>query len=221
MRQQLLDILEIGPPSLDNFVPDNNEELLYTLKNLVAGNQQDRFYYLWGSTGCGKSHLLQAIATIFLEQQLNTFYIDCRQIDKLNIDSNIDCLVIDNVEWLDPAAQIKLFNLYNQVRENAASIFLASGSLPPAQLDIRQDLATRLGWGLVYQVHELTDEKKIEVIQDYAARCGFELPLEICSYLLTHKQRDLSSLIKLVNALDQLSLTRKRPVTLPLLRELL
>lgn len=64
-------------------------------------------------------------------------------------------------------------------------------------------------------------KKKIEVIQNYAIRCGFELPLEICHYLLKHEQRDLSSLIELVNALDQLSLAKQRPVTLPLLRELL
>jgi DnaA family protein len=221
MRQLLLDITEIGPPSLDNFVPNENEELLYTLRNLVAGNRQDHFYYLWGSAGCGKSHLLRAAADAFSEQQRNALYVDCSQTDEFNFNSGIDCLLIDNVEQLNNSAQIKLFSLYNQIRENGVGIFLASGPKPPAQLNLRQDLATRLGWGLVYQVHELTDEKKIEVMQDYAIRCGFELSLEICSYLLKHKQRDLSSLIKLVNALDQLSLTRKRPVTLPLLRELL
>ncbi|MEB2332537.1 MAG: DnaA regulatory inactivator Hda, partial [Nitrosomonas sp.] len=195
-------------------------EVLYTLRNLVAGNQQDRFYYLWGKTGSGKSHLLQAVADAFSEQQCNSRYIDCNQ-DEPNFNPGTDCIVIDNVERLDDAAQIRLFNLYNHLRDNKHGIFLASGTKPPAQLDLRQDLTTRLGWGLVYQVHELTDEKKIEVMQDYAIRCGFELPLEICHYLLKYEQRNLSSLIRLVHALDQLSLTRQRPITLPLLRELL
>lgn len=220
MRQQLLDITEIGPPSLDNFIPSGNDEVLYTLRNLVAGNQQDRFYYLWGKTGSGKSHLLQAVADAFSEQQCNSRYIDCNQ-DEPNFNPGTDCIVIDNVERLDDAAQIRLFNLYNHLRDRKHGIFLASGTKPPAQLDLRQDLTTRLGWGLVYQVHELTDEKKIEVMQDYAIRCGFELPLEICHYLLKYEQRNLSSLIRLVHALDQLSLTRQRPITLPLLRELL
>jgi len=220
MRQQLLDITEIGPPSLDNFISSGNEEVLYTLRNLVAGNQQDRFYYLWGKTGSGKSHLLQAVADAFSEQQCNSRYIDCNQ-DEPNFNPGTDCIVIDNVERLDDAAQIRLFNLYNHLRDNKHGIFLARGTKPPAQLDLRQDLTTRLGWGLVYQVHELTDEKKIEVMQDYAIRCGFELPLEICHYLLKYEQRNLSSLIRLVHALDQLSLTRQRPITLPLLRELL
>ncbi|SFU56476.1 regulatory inactivation of DnaA Hda protein [Nitrosomonas eutropha] len=221
MRQLLLDITEIGPPSLNNFIPEGNEELLYTLKNLVANNRQDRFYYLWGKTGSGKSHLLQAVTNIFLEQQRNTHYIDCNQADEIDFSLNADCIAVDNIEQLDDAEQIRLFNLYNQIRESEYGIFLASGTQPPAQLDLRQDLATRLGWGLVYQVHELTDEKKIEVMQDYAIRCGFELPLDVCNYLLKHEQRDLSSLIRQVSALDQLSLARQRPVTLPLLRELL
>lgn len=221
MRQLLLDITEIGPPSLDNFIPDKNEELLYALKNLVAGSRQDRFYYLWGSTGCGKSHLLRAVATALSDQHFTTHYINCNQADESDFDFDSNCLLIDNVEQLNNTTQIKLFNRYNQIRENGTGIFLASGSRPPAQLNLRQDLATRLGWGLIYQVHELTDEKKIEVIQNYAIRCGFELPLEICHYLLKHEQRDLSSLIELVNALDQLSLAKQRPVTLPLLRELL
>ena len=220
MRQLLLDITEIGPPSLDNFIPSGNEEVLYTLRNLVAGNQQDRFYYLWGKTGSGKSHLLQAVADAFSEQRCNSCYIDCSQFEP-NFSPGTDCMVIDNVEQLNDAAQIVLFNHYNHLRDSGHGIFLASGTRPPAQLDLRPDLATRLGWGLIYQVHELTDEKKIEVMQDYAIRCGFELPLEVCHYLLKHEQRNLSSLIRVVHELDQLSLIRQRPVTLPLLRELL
>lgn len=223
MRQLLLDITEIGPPSLDNFIPEGNEELLYTLRNLVEGNQLDRFCYLWGSTGSGKSHLLRAVADALSEQQLSTLYIDCNQTDEdeLTLRPGIDCLLIDNVGQLDNAAQIALFNLYNHLRDGGHGLFLASGARPPTQLGLRQDLTTRLGWGLVYQVHELTDIKKIEVMQDYAIRCGFELPLEICHYLLKYERRDLSSLIRFIHALDQLSLTRQRPVTLSLLRELL
>ncbi|MXS85633.1 DnaA regulatory inactivator Hda [Nitrosomonas sp. HPC101] len=221
MRQLLLDITEIGPPSLDNFIPEGNEELLYTLKNLVTGSRQDRFYYLWGKAGSGKSHLLHAVINTFLQQKLNARYIDCSRADKPDFNSDVDCLSVDNIERLDNNEQIELFNLYNHFRESGSGIFLAGGTQPPAQLDLRPDLATRLGWGLVYQVRELADEKKIAVMQDYATRRGFELPLEICHYLLKHERRDLSFLIRLIHALDQHSLARQRPITLPLLRELL
>ncbi len=221
MRQLLLNITETDPPSLDNFISQNNDELLYTFRSLAAGKQRDRFYYLWGRTGSGKSHLLQAITNAFLQQRYNAIYIDCNQTDKFNFSTDVHCISVDNVEQLNNSAQIDLFNLYNHLYESGRGIFLASGTAPPAQLGIRQDLSTRLGWGLVYQVHELTDEKKIEVMKEHALRCGFELSPEICDYLLKHERRDLSSLIRFIDALDRLSLTRQRPVTLPLLRELL
>jgi DnaA-homolog protein len=222
MKQLLLDITEPDPPTLENFIPGDNAELLYTLKNLIADRLKDRFFYLWGAAGSGKSHLLQAITNAFAERRLKVTYIDCNQASKFSFDAaNMDCVSVDNVDQLDDPAQIKLFNLYNCIHENDHGIFLASGPKPPALLNLRQDLATRLGWGLVYQVHELTDDKKIEVMKNHAARQGFELPQEICDYLLRHEQRDLPSLIRLIDALDRFSLIRKRPITLPLLRELL
>jgi DnaA family protein len=222
MKQLLLDITETGHPSLENFVPEkNNAELLHALKELAAGQQQDRFYYIWGEAGSGKSHLLQAVTNAFSQQQCIATYIDCNQTNPFSLGTDIDCISIDNVEQLNDSAQIQLFNLYNRMREKGQGIFLASGLAPPAQLSLRQDLATRLGWGLVYQVYSLTDEKKIEVMKNHAMQRGFELPWEICSYLLKHERRDLPSLIRLVDALDQFSLIKQRPVTLPLLRELL
>lgn len=221
MKQLLLNIAEIGPPSLDNFIPEGNTELLHVLKNLAIGRQQNRFYYLWGKTGSGKSHLLRAVVHAFLQRKHKAVYIDCSQANDFILDPDWDCVLVDNVEQLDNSTQIELFNLYNQIYEDGHATFLASGPKPPVQLALRQDLATRLGWGLVYQVYELTDEKKTEVMKNYAARCGFELPREICNYLLKHERRDLPFLIGLVDALGRLSLIKQRPVTLPLLRELL
>ena len=79
----------------------------------------------------------------------------------------------------------------------------------------------RIGWGLVYQVHELTDDKKIQAMRTHAADCGFELSHDICRYLLRHGRRDLPSLLMTLEALDRYSLVHQRPVTIPLLRELL
>lgn len=221
MKQLLLDLNKTDPPTLENFIPGNNTELLHALKNLIAGRQKDRFLYLWGQAGSGRSHLLQAVTDVFLQQHQQATYIDCALTDKFSFSATMACVAVDNVERLDAPGQIKLFNLYNRIYENNQGIFLASGTAPPAQLDLRPDLTTRLGWGLVYQVHELADENKIEVMKGHAKRCGFELSQEICDYLLKHAQRDLPSLIKLINALDRFSLARQRPVTLPLLRELL
>lgn len=222
MKQLLLDIVPPRPPTLENFIPGRNLELLQTLKNALTNQSPERFIYVWGSVGCGKSHLLQAVTEMFIQQKLKASYISCEKESEFAVDADsIDCVAIDNVERLGAAAQIRLFNLYNQVRELGNTLFLASGAVSPAHLTLRQDLVTRLGWGLVYQIHELRDEEKKEAMKSHAISCGFELPPEICNYLLRHEQRDLSTLIRVVDALDHYSLAQQRPITLPLLRELL
>ena len=141
----------------------------------------------------------------------------------LNADVNesIDCVVVDDVDLLGMPSQIKLFNLYNQIRDESNTFLIVSGQLAPAQLNLRQDLVTRLGWGLVYRVHELMDEEKTKAMKHHATNCGFDLPQEVCDYLLRHERRDLLSLIGTIDALGRYSLANKRQITIPLLRELL
>ncbi|SDI09413.1 DnaA regulatory inactivator Hda [Nitrosomonas sp. Nm132] len=224
MKQLLLDIAPPRPPTLENFIPGRNLELLQTLRKAVTNTNQnpERFIYVWGSAGCGKSHLLQAVAETFVQQQLTAIYVSCEINSEFAFDADsIDCVTIDNVERLGSVAQVRLFNFYNQVREEGNALFLVSGEVPPAQLTLRQDLVTRLGWGLAYQIHELSDEEKREAMRSHAISCGFELSHEICDYLLRHEQRDLPTLIRVVDALDRYSLAKQRQITLPLLRELL
>lgn len=221
MKQLLLNFAEINSPSLGNFIVDNNIELLHTLRNVASGKVDAGFYYLWGNTGSGKSHLLRAVVSAFLQQQEAACYVDCARTNSFVFDPDLVCVAVDNVDSLDAVGQIGLFNLYNRIRENNHGVFIASGEKPPAQLNLRRDLTTRLGWGLVYHICELSDEKKAKVMRDYATQCGFELPDEVSNYLLNHQNRNLSFLISTIDTLGEISLVKQRPVTLPLLRAIL
>jgi DnaA family protein len=88
-------------------------------------------------------------------------------------------------------------------------------------MNVRPDLATRLGWGLVYQVQGLNDMEKAQALQEHARARGFILPQEVLDYLLRHWRRDLPSLMAVLEALDRITLEQQRPVTVPLLRQLL
>ncbi len=223
MKQLLLDIAPPSSPTLANFVPGRNHELLQTLSDVLTG--RERFVYLWGATGCGRSHLLQAVVAAGMCSKLNAVYIECKGTDDTNTafaaSRVADCVAVDNVERLSADAQIGLFNLYNHMRGEDHARLLISGPVAPAQLGLREDLVTRLGWGLVYQVHELTDEEKVQAMQSHAVSCGFDLPQEVSDYLLRHGRRDLPSLIATLDALDRHSLENQRQITVPLLRELL
>lgn len=220
MTQQILDILPVAAPSLQNFIPGRNRELIAMINNVVRNEENERFLYLWGDAGCGKSHLLQAIVDYCFNKQKIAYYFSGELPAGFEINDDLVCLAIDNVECLDECAQLKLFNIYNQLRDRKLALLVVSGSIAPSKLDLRRDLVTRLCWGLVYQIHELTETEKIEALQRHAFERGFTLEPHICQYLLRHSKRDLRSLVMTVNELDKYSLIHQRKVTIHLLRKL-
>lgn len=197
MEQLPLEISRAPEPAFDNFLPGDNAEALASVHALALGGLPEPIVYLWGTPGSGRSHLLRAAGR-----------------------ANPSLAVADDVESLDAGAQQALFNAINAARDGRGGV-LAAGDAPPAGLRLREDLRTRLGWGLVYQLKPLTDEQKAEHLRTAAARRGLALPDEVVAYLLARLPRDLYSLNALLDRLDRHSLARQRPLTVPLVREVL
>jgi DnaA family protein len=191
LKQLALAISPPPQPTLDNFVPGANAELLARLRDLQTGGFREAVLYLWGEAGSGKSHLLRACS---------------------------GRRGVDDVQSLAEVEQIDLFNAINAARESGGTV-LAAGNAPPAQLPLREDLKSRLAWGLVYQVKPLTDGERAQFLRSEAARRGLRLPEEVVAYLLTRMKRDLRSLTAILDRLDRFSLETKRPITLPMLRD--
>ena len=76
MKQLLLDIKPLPLPTLDNFLPGRNAELLHMLTSILSNDEKERFVYLWGGLGCGKSHLLQATVAAYTQRNSKAVY--CR-----------------------------------------------------------------------------------------------------------------------------------------------
>ena len=77
---------------------------------------------------------------------------------------------------------------------------------------------TRLAWGLVYQLHALTDAEKVAALRTHAASRGVQLADEVVSYLLTHMPRDMRTQVAVLDALDVYALAAQRTITVPLIR---
>jgi len=196
-RQLPLDISPPAEPTFDNFIAGANAEALERVRALAAGAAREPLVYLWGEPGSGRSHLLRAAAR-----------------------ANPRLVAADDVESLEPAGQQALFLAINAARDGQAAV-LATGSAPPAGLAMREDLRTRLGSGLVYQLKPLSDADKALHLRAEAERRGLRLTDEVVWYLLHHLPRDVASLNAVLDLLDRHSLARQRPVTLPLIREAL
>jgi DnaA family protein len=197
MRQLVLDIGPAAEPDFDNYVAGPNAEALARVRSLAAGELREAIIYLWGEPGSGRTHLLRAAVRL-----------------------NPSLIAGDDVENMDAEAQQRLFAAINAARDDGPPV-LAAGRQPPAQLALREDLRTRLAWGLVYQLRPLSDAEKAVHLRAEAHRRGLRLSEEVVGYLLTRLPRDLPSLNSVLDALDRYSLSAKRPVTLPLVREAL
>ena len=192
--------LEISPPveaRFDNFIAGPNGEALARVRELAAGESRERIVYLWGAPGCGRSHLLRAAASL-----------------------DPSLVAADDVETLDAPAQQALFVAINEAREGGPGV-LAAGARPPALLELREDLRTRLAWGLVYELLPVGDEDKARHLKSLAEARGLRLSDDIVRYLLTRLPRDLSRLHAVLEVLDRYSLIRQRPLTLPLVKQAL
>jgi DnaA family protein len=215
MYQLPLDLHRLEAPSLDNFVAGRNGEVLAQLRLLHAGATQGApaMIYLWGETGCGRTHLLQALAgaqrVLGPEAPLEAF---------ASADAAI--VTIDDCERLDEARQRRTFQLINHARARGGTTVVAAGAQPPLALALRDDLRTRLGAGLVYRLQLLSDDEKAAVLERVAAGRGVAMSSDVVPWLITHTSRDIRALLRLFDALDRHAFERRRAITLPLLREL-
>lgn len=211
MRQLILDLLPESPPTLDNFVAGSNAETVVALTEWLAGARAETSFALYGEAGCGRSHLLLASGFAYVDGGRNPALAGVAAGEQL---------AVDNVDALDPDGQVALFALFNQLKM-AGGRLLTAAAQPPAHLALREDLRTRLGSGLIYRLQPLSDAEKAAAIATQARERALKLSPEMINYLLRHASRDMRTLSMLVVALDQYTLEQKRPVTLPLLRELL
>jgi len=216
--QLTFELLEDAPPSFANFLPGANVEAIAHLAAFARGELSETSVTMWGAPGSGKSHLVAAVLGAASGRLLH--------LDAEDGDGGFDgmpagsVVAVEDVDRLDPAAQARLFTLFNACRARGVRL-LTTSRVPPAQAALRDDLRTRLGWGLVLELKALADADKPAALAAYAVEHGFRLPPDVIGFLLSHLRRDMSTLVAMVRALDRHSLATKRPITVPLVRELL
>ncbi len=216
MKQLLLDIRPDAPQVFSNFVPGANSALLAALERSILG---DAHVYHWGDAASGRTHLLRAAVAASNAAGRPALCLAAAQVGAALPDDTAMLIAIDDVEQLSPQAQIALFNSFNRARQSNQTLLL-SGPCPPRALALREDLRTRIGQCLVFEVRPLDDAARREILTSLAERRGLQLSDEVSAFILRHGRRDLPSLVAVIDALDRASLEHKRPVTLALLRTL-
>ncbi len=222
MPEQLVFALaQPGPPTFASFVVGSNAEAVALLSHAAHYGSRDAIV-IWGGAGAGKTHLLHAAVAAAGEAGREATFVDAAgdtaDASAINAADTADFVAVDALQHASALTQARLFTLFNRLRERGGT-FVAAAALPPARIALRDDLRTRMGSGVVLELRTLDDSDKPAALAAYAEERGLRLPDDVIAYLLTHGRRDMPALVATLGALDAYSLSRKRPLTLPLLRE--
>jgi DnaA-homolog protein len=217
MKQIPLALAFDATRTFDTFVPGANAMALEHLRALHSGSAP---VYLWGSSGSGKTHLLQALALKFQQQGGQVGWFGAADAPPWPIDEGRSLIVFDACDRFDADQQQAAFALFVDATARGIPV-AAAGWLPPVDLPLRDDLRTRLGWGHVLAIQPLSEAESRAALRREADRRGLFLSDEVMDYLLTRFSRDLKHLMDLFDRLDEFALANKRAITVPLLKRML
>jgi DnaA-homolog protein len=217
MRQIPLAIGIEARRTFDNFVTGANAAAVTHLEALAP---QAAPVYLWGASGAGKTHLLEALAQRFDAHGLRTGWLGAAEAAPWGFDEAWSLVVIDDADRLDGAQQHAAFALFVEAGSRGVPL-LAAGRVPPVDLTVREDLRTRLGWGHVFAIAPLGEPEARATLRRVADQRGIFLSDDVMDYLLTRFDRDLKHLVAQLDRLDEFSLATKRQITVPLLKRML
>jgi len=225
MRQLALDIGLATLPTLDNFFAGPNQVAVSHLRLWSSGGIPSPVpTYLWGEGGSGKTHLLQAVHHAFKAQGAEVGWLDAHTMDPPEFNDEWVAVLMDDVHVYNSEQQHTAFNWFVNAltpRVGLPRWVLAAGGLPPADLPLRDDLRTRLGWGDIHALQVLDEPERRAVLRQEAAARGLLLSDEVMAYLLKRFSRDLGSLMQLLEHLDHYALQTQRALTIPLVRAML
>lgn len=227
MKQLALDIGLSTAPSLQGFYAGSNTALLQHVQLWVGQGHIGRSpvpTYIWGDAGSGKSHILLAVRAELEAQGARVGWLDPRATTAPEFDGRWVAVLLDDVQLYSTAQQATAFNWFvNAISpvHGAPKPVMATGLLPPADLPLRDDLRSRLGWGHVFQLQLLDEAARRSVLHQEAKARGMLLSDDVMDYILTRFSRDLGSLMDLLNRLDSYALQAQRAVTIPLLKAML
>ena len=229
MRQLPLGVRIPDRAIFATFLPARNVQAAEHLMRLALGEAAGTAW-LCGSSGVGKTHLLQAVCVQASETSdaVRAGYFPLAELGSLGAGvleglPQLDCLCLDDVDQVigRPEWEHTLFGVLHEIEERGARL-VAAAATPPALLHwALPDLGSRFAASTVFQLRTLDEAEQQEALKLRARTRGFELPDETARWLQRRFPRDMRTLYELLDTLDEAALIAQRRLTVPFIRTVL
>lgn len=212
--------------TLDNFLAlPRVEPLLRALRGQLESDGE-AVIYLYGPSGSGKSHLLQASCHASAGNAVYLPLTELRQYPANEVLHGVEGLArvcLDDIQVVlsDPEWELALFNFYNRARERGCRLVVAGDAAPRVLPVALADLRSRLAWGIVYHLEPGDDDEKAAILQFRAQRRGLALPPGVASYIVGRAPRAMEQLLEVLDQLDRASLAEQRALSIPFVKQVL
>jgi len=227
--------------TFDNWIVGKSNEFATAAARRVAEDTKASInpLFLYGGVGLGKTHLMTAIAwhirrrhpqrkVMYLsaEKFMFQFIRAMRSKDTMSFKEqfrSVDVLMIDDVQFIagKNATQEEFFHTFNALVDQSKQIVLSADKSPSDLEGVEERVKSRLGWGLVADIHPTTYELRLGILQAKAERGGVAIPpkvLEFLAHKITQNVRELEGALNRITAHATLI---GRPITLDSAQEVL
>jgi chromosomal replication initiator protein len=219
--------------TFDAFVTGPSNQLAHAAAMAVADNPGGSYnpFFLHGSVGLGKTHLLQAVAhrlrsggvsnvvTISCASFTNDFIsaLSSQKIDEFRSRyRDAGALLIDDIQFLcdKEATQEEFFNTFNEIYNQERQIFLTSDAAPSQIMGLSQRLVSRFRLGLVVQMDPPDLETRMAIIQRKAGARGISIPLDVVEVMAQRVRDNIRELEGAVLRVESMVRHENRPITI-------
>lgn len=210
-----------------NFFPGKNQQLINELKKSANGFGE-RVIYFWGTGGMGCTHLLQASCHEANQNKLRSVYLPLSHFNDFSPAifeglETLDLVCLDDIHTIagNPVWEEAFFHVYNRIFDAGGRLIVSANVNPKVGQFHLPDVASRLRWGMVFQLQPLSDDEKLISLITRAERRGMTLSVEVGKFILNHCPRHMSTLFMALDVLDKVSLAAQRKLTIPFVKTVL
>ncbi len=198
--------------TFESFVVGNSNQLAYAAAQSAAQNPGESYnpLFIYGGSGLGKTHLLQAIGHTLQARRASVLYVSGEQFTNEFIDAirhrttgefrdkyrSVDALMVDDIQFISGKEQTEesFFHTFNELHNSNRQIIVTSDKLPQSMPGMEERLRSRFEWGLTVDIQPPDLETRLAILQTKAEQADTEIAIDVLEMVAQQARRNIREL---------------------------